>query len=54
MATNVRDTMKGLSPARRKKIEAVTELETVLKERQQVWQVVLKRGNQTVRLQLAG
>ena len=38
----------------RKKIEAVTELETVLKERQQVWQVILKRGNQTVRLQLAG
>ena len=38
----------------RKKIEAVRELEAVLKERQQVWQVLLKRGNQTVRLQLAG
>jgi Do/DeqQ family serine protease len=38
----------------RKKIEAVTELEAVLKERQQVWLVVLKRGNQSVRLQLAG
>ena len=38
----------------RKKIEAVTELEAILKERQQVWLVVLKRGNQTVRLQLAG
>ena len=38
----------------RKKIEAVSELEALLKERQQVWLVVLKRGNQTVRLQLAG
>ena len=38
----------------RKKIEAVRDLETVLKERQQVWQVVVKRGNQIVRLQLAG
>ena len=38
----------------RKKIEAVTELEATLKERQQVWLVVLKRGSQTVRLQLGG
>jgi S1-C subfamily serine protease len=38
----------------RKKIETVGELEAVVKERQQVWLVVLKRGNQTVQLQLAG
>ena len=36
------------------KIETVSGLEGVLKERQQVWLVVLKRGNQTVRLQVAG
>ena len=34
--------------------DACAELDAVLKERQQVWLVVLKRGNQTVRLQLAG
>jgi Do/DeqQ family serine protease len=38
----------------RSKVETVGDLENLLKERQQVWLVVLKRGNQTVRLQLAG
>jgi Do/DeqQ family serine protease len=38
----------------RTKIEAVSGLEAMLKERQPVWLVVLKRGNQTVKLQLAG
>ncbi|MBO0742152.1 MAG: Do family serine endopeptidase [Hyphomicrobiaceae bacterium] len=38
----------------RTKIETVGELEVVLRERQQVWLVQLKRGNQSVRLQLAG
>jgi Do/DeqQ family serine protease len=38
----------------RSKIQTVAELEAAVKERQQVWLVVLKRGNQTVRLQLAG
>ena len=38
----------------RKKIETVNELEAMLRERQQVWLVVLKRGSQTMRLQLAG
>jgi Do/DeqQ family serine protease len=38
----------------RVKIQTVNELEAVVKERQQVWQIVLKRGNQTMRLQLAG
>jgi len=38
----------------RKKIGTVSELEAVLRERQEVWLVQLKRGNQSVRLQLAG
>jgi Do/DeqQ family serine protease len=38
----------------RKKIATVGELEAVLREHQQVWSVLLKRGNQSVRLQLAG
>lgn len=38
----------------RDKIETVSALESLLKERQRVWLVVLKRGNQTIRLQLAG
>lgn len=38
----------------RSKVETVSDLESLVKERQQVWLVVLKRGNQTVRLQLAG
>jgi S1-C subfamily serine protease len=38
----------------RSKIETVGDLEGLLKERQQVWLVVLKRGNQQVKLQLAG
>ncbi len=36
------------------RIETISDLEAALKERQQVWLVTLKRGNQTVRLQLAG
>jgi S1-C subfamily serine protease len=36
------------------KIERVGELEGVLKERQRVWLVIVKRGSQTVRLQLPG
>jgi Do/DeqQ family serine protease len=38
----------------RNKIETVGELEAALRERQQVWLVQFKRGNQSVRLQLAG
>jgi Do/DeqQ family serine protease len=38
----------------RAKVETVNDLENLLKERQQVWQIVVKRGNQTMRLQLAG
>jgi S1-C subfamily serine protease len=38
----------------RDKIERVNDLDAVLKERQRSWLVVIKRGNQTVRLQLAG
>ena len=38
----------------RDKIERVNDLEALLKERQRSWLVVIKRGNQTVRLQLAG
>ena len=38
----------------RSKIETVGDLEGLLKERQQVWLVLLKRGSQQVRLQLAG
>ena len=38
----------------RSKIETVTGLEALLKERQQSWQIIFKRGNQTMRLQLAG
>jgi Do/DeqQ family serine protease len=38
----------------RAKVETVNELEGLLKERQQVWQIVVKRGNQTMRLQLGG
>jgi len=36
------------------KIERVSELEAVLKQRQRAWLVVIKRGGQTIRLQLAG
>jgi Do/DeqQ family serine protease len=36
----------------RAKIESVSDLEAALKVRQQVWLVTLRRGNQTVRLQL--
>ncbi|HJU31598.1 MAG TPA: PDZ domain-containing protein, partial [Hyphomicrobiaceae bacterium] len=36
------------------KIESVKDLEGALRERQQVWLVLLKRGNQQVRLQLGG
>jgi Do/DeqQ family serine protease len=38
----------------RTKIETVTELEAAVKERQRVWLVLVKRGNQAIRLQLAG
>ena len=38
----------------RSKIETVSGLEDALKERQRAWPVVLKRGSQTVRLQLSG
>ena len=38
----------------REKIERVSELEAVLQERQRAWLVVIKRGGQTIRLQLAG
>jgi Do/DeqQ family serine protease len=38
----------------RQKIQSVGDLEAVVKERQQVWLVILRRGNQTVKLQLAG
>jgi len=38
----------------RNKIETVGELEAALKERQRVWLLVIKRGNQTARLQLPG
>jgi S1-C subfamily serine protease len=36
------------------KLDAVSELDAALKERQRIWLVVVKRGNQTVRLQLPG
>ena len=38
----------------RTKIGTVGDLEAAVRERQQVWLVILKRGNQTVKLQLAG
>jgi len=38
----------------RTKIATVGDLEAAVRERQQVWLVILKRGNQTVKLQLAG
>jgi len=36
------------------KIGSVNELEGQLKERRRVWQVVVKRGNQLLQLQLPG
>ena len=38
----------------RDKVETVSALEELVKERQRVWLVMVKRGNQTMRLQLAG
>jgi hypothetical protein len=38
----------------RGKIERVVDLEAALKERQRLWLVVMKRGGQTVQLQLPG
>jgi Do/DeqQ family serine protease len=38
----------------RAKIATLTELEAVLKERQRVWLVQIKRGGQSIRLQLSG
>ena len=38
----------------RAKVETVTTLEAAVKERQRVWLVLVRRGNQSMRLQLAG
>jgi S1-C subfamily serine protease len=38
----------------REKIGSLAELEAVLRERQRVWLVQIKRGGQSIRLQLAG
>jgi Do/DeqQ family serine protease len=38
----------------REKIDTIGDLETQLKERPRVWQVVVKRGNQLLQLQLSG
>jgi len=38
----------------RARITSVAELEAAVKERQRVWQVVIRRGDQAVRLQLPG
>jgi Do/DeqQ family serine protease len=38
----------------REKIASVNELENLLKQRQRVWQLVVKRGNQVIQLQVAG
>jgi predicted metalloprotease with PDZ domain len=38
----------------REKIDSIGELEAQLKERPRVWQVVVKRGNQLLQLQLSG
>ncbi|HJZ33952.1 MAG TPA: Do family serine endopeptidase [Hyphomicrobiaceae bacterium] len=38
----------------REKIDTIRDLETQLKERPRVWQVVVKRGNQLLQLQLSG
>ena len=38
----------------RQKVETVSELEGLLKDRQRLWQVVVKRGTQTLQLQIAG
>jgi Do/DeqQ family serine protease len=38
----------------REKIATLADLETAVKERQRVWLVQIKRGGQTIRLQLAG
>jgi S1-C subfamily serine protease len=38
----------------RERIATLAELEAVLKERQRVWLVQIKRGGQSIRLQLAG
>ena len=38
----------------REKIDTIRDLEAQLKERPRVWQVVVKRGNQLLQLQLSG
>ena len=38
----------------RQKIATVIELESVLKEKPQLWQVVVKRGTQSLQLQIPG
>jgi S1-C subfamily serine protease len=38
----------------RQKIATVTELETALKDKPQLWQVVVKRGTQSLQLQIPG
>ena len=38
----------------RAKIDTVTELEAQLKQRQRLWQIVIKRGGQVVQLQVSG
>ena len=38
----------------REKIETIADLEVQLKERPRIWQVVVKRGNQLLQLQLSG
>jgi S1-C subfamily serine protease len=38
----------------REKIESIGDLEAQLKERPRIWQVVVKRGNQLLQLQLSG
>ena len=43
-----------VSRSGREKIENVDELEALLKERQRMWQMVVKRGNQVLQLQVPG
>src|SRR5262249_51332265 len=38
----------------RSRISAVSELEVLLKERQRLWQIAVRRGNQVVQLQVPG
>jgi S1-C subfamily serine protease len=38
----------------RQKVESVSDLDNLLKERQRMWQVVFKRGTQTLQMQIPG